>query len=111
MRERKISSGTLDEQGAGDLFAFFYSARLFERPGDAARGKQVLEQNCARCHGTSSTAGPPPVSRWQSVHTPFELTEAMWNHLPYMSAVAAASRTTVPQLSAQNLVDLLVYVR
>src|SRR5262245_3431656 len=32
MRDRGIASGALDEAGAGDLFAFFYSARFFEKP-------------------------------------------------------------------------------
>jgi cytochrome c2 len=113
MRERVIRAGDLDEQAAADLFAFFYSARFFERPGDAGRGKQVLERGCGRCHGVNSSVQPgaPPVSQWQSVNTPFTLAEAMWNHLPRMQAVAGARRMALPQLSAQDLVDLLVYVR
>ena len=35
MREREIRAGDLDEQAAADLFAYFYSARFFEKPGDA----------------------------------------------------------------------------
>src|SRR5277367_1332187 len=35
--------GPLDEQSAGDLFAYFYSVRFFEQPGDAARGKLVFQ--------------------------------------------------------------------
>jgi hypothetical protein len=39
MRDRDIRAGDLNEQAAADLFAFFYSARFFEKPGDAGRGK------------------------------------------------------------------------
>src|ERR1700730_18676460 len=113
MRERTIRAGDLDEQAAADLFAYFYSARFFERPGDAGRGKRVLERGCAPCHGLNSPIEPgaPPVSQWQSVNAPFALVEAMWNHLPRMQAAAGARRMALPQLSAQDLVDLLVYVR
>ena len=34
--------GDLNEQAAADLFAYFYSARFFEMPGDAARGKRAF---------------------------------------------------------------------
>jgi len=113
MRASDIKAGDLDEQAAADLFAYFYSARFFDLPGDAARGKRVLEDRCARCHGlkTPSTSGIPPVVEWQGANTPFELVAAMWNHLPRMEAAATASRIPLPRLSAQDLVDLLVYVR
>lgn len=42
MRERNIQAGDLDEQAAADLFAFFYAAHFFDRPGDAARGKRLF---------------------------------------------------------------------
>jgi cytochrome c2 len=113
MRANDIHAGDLDEQAAADLFAYFYSTRFFEMPGDAARGKRVLESGCARCHGMSAATEPgiPPVMEWKSANTPFELVERMWNHLPRMEAMAAAKRITLPHLSGQELVDLLVYVR
>jgi mono/diheme cytochrome c family protein len=113
MRANAIVSGDLDEQGAADLFAYFYSTRFFDRPGDAARGKRVLERSCARCHGLTSPVEPgaPPVNQWTDVNTPFELVAAMWNHLPRMRAAAAAKGIVLPTLSAQDFEDLLVYVR
>ena len=113
MRAVDIHAGDLDEQAAADLFAFFYSSRFFEPPGDAGRGKRVLERDCARCHGmkTPAEAGIPPVMEWKSVNTPFELIATIWNHLPGMQAAAARKRVALPVLSGQDLVDLLVYAR
>jgi mono/diheme cytochrome c family protein len=113
MRANAIPAGNLDEQGAADLFAYFYSTRYFERPGDAGRGKRVLARSCGRCHGLTSRIEPgaPAVVQWKAMNTPFELTAMMWNHLPRMHAAAAAKGVGLPQLSAQDLVDLLVYVR
>ena len=113
MRARDVRAGDLDNQAAADLFAYFYSTRFFEPPGDAARGRRVLDLKCARCHGLKSAVEPgiPPVMEWTTVNTPFELVEVIWNHLPGMQAAAAAKRMTMPQLTGQELVDLLVYVR
>jgi len=113
MRASDIHAGDLDEQAAADLFAFFYSARFFELPGDAARGKRVLEAKCGRCHGLKSSpiSGAPPVVDWKQAHTPFDLVTSMWNHQPRMQAAAAAQRIALPMLTAQDLIDLLVYVR
>jgi cytochrome c2 len=113
MREHGIRTGDLDEQAAADLFAYFYSARFFEKPGDAARGKQVLERGCARCHGLvlPTEGGAPPILQWRSMNSPFALAETMWNHLPRMQSAAGARHVALPQLSAQDFVDLLVYVR
>ena len=42
MREKDLRPGELDEQGAADLFAYFYSSRFFDKPGDAGRGKRAF---------------------------------------------------------------------
>jgi cytochrome c551/c552 len=114
MRERSIRTGDLDEQAAADLFAYFYSARFFEKPGDAGRGKRVFsERGCAQCHGLTTPVKPDikPVSQWRSLNSPIGLAEEMWNHLPRMQAAAGASKIRLPQLDSQELTDLLVYLR
>jgi mono/diheme cytochrome c family protein len=114
MSAREISSGDLNEQAAADLFAYFYATRFFEKPGDAARGKRVFDgRGCAGCHGLTQEIQPgiPPVSRWENLNHPMALAEAMWNHMPRMLAAAGAKRVVWPELSAQDLSDLLVYLR
>jgi mono/diheme cytochrome c family protein len=114
MRERSIPVGQLDEQAAADLFAYFYSARFFEKPGDAARGKRLFaDRGCARCHGLTESLQPgiQAVSQWRSLNSPIALAEEMWNHLPNMRAAAGLREMTLPQLTSQELTDLLVYLR
>src|SRR3984893_7420362 len=113
MRERTISAGDLDEQAAADLFAYFYSARFFERPGDAARGKHVFtEYGCAQCHGLTDAIKPgiKPVSQWEALSDPVALTEAMWSHAPTMWVELKLKQILWPQLSGPALTDLLVYL-
>jgi mono/diheme cytochrome c family protein len=59
MRDRAVRAGDLDEQAAADLFAYFYAARFFERPGDAGRGKSLFsDKHCSECHGLTQAILP-----------------------------------------------------
>jgi mono/diheme cytochrome c family protein len=114
MRAQNVVAGPLDPQAAGDLFAYFYSVRFFEKPGDAARGKRLFDvRGCAKCHGLTDSplSAAPPVKQWRALTDPISLAEAMWNHAPRMLSEAAAKRVSWPTLSGQDLADLLVYLR
>jgi cytochrome c2 len=114
MERDNIKRGGLDEHAAADLFAFFYSAHFFDKPGDAGRGKRLFhDRTCDRCHGLTDSPNPaaPPIARWQSLGAPIELTQAMWNHSGAMYAEMQQKKMPWPQLTGQDLSDLLVYFR
>jgi len=103
MRTRNIAPGDLNEQAAADLFAYFYSARFFEKPGDAGRGKRLFSsKHCSECHG---------LTELPSVDQPIALVTAMWNHASTMRKEFAAKKLNWPELTAQDLSDMLVYLR
>ncbi len=113
MEQARVRRPQLTVQQSADLFAYFYTARYFEQAGDAGRGKQVFaSKGCNGCHGETSggAAGAPPISKWESLADPIELARAMWNHAPKMLA-AMGSKASWPQLSAQEMTDLLVFVQ
>lgn len=114
MARQNVKPSMLDPQAAADLFAYFYSARFFEKPGDAGRGKRLFhEKTCDRCHGLTDSPNPaaPPISKWQSLADPIELTQMMWNHSAAMNAEIQQKKMSWPQLTSQDLSDLLVYFR
>ena len=114
MRARNLAPGDLDEQAAADLFAYFYSVRFFEKPGDASRGKAAFEsKGCSSCHGLlrANQASAKPVSEWESVSEPISLASAMWNHGARMAADVAKRRLKWPQLTSQDLTDLVIYLQ
>lgn len=114
MRQRGTPIPELSEQDAGDLFAFFYSSRYFDRPGDAARGKRIFaEKHCADCHGltTPGSGGALPLSRWRSLQSPIALVEAMWNHAGQMKEQFARRNLPWQQLTSQMMADIFVYGR
>jgi mono/diheme cytochrome c family protein len=111
---RSIARPSMDEQEAADLFAFFYSLRFFEQPGDAARGKSLFtSKKCATCHGIDEPKikDAKPVAEWTAAADPLQLIETMWNHSSAMRDEMARQNIRLPQLTGQDLADLLVYTR
>jgi mono/diheme cytochrome c family protein len=114
MKKRGIVKAELSQESASDLFAYFVSARYFERPGDASHGKQAfIAKHCSDCHGitTSEAAGAPPVAQWESLADPVVLAQQMWNHGARMREAFATRKLAHPQISAQELTDMLVYLQ
>jgi mono/diheme cytochrome c family protein len=114
MRDRNIRAGDLNEQAAADLFAYFYAARFFERPGDAGRGKRLFSaKHCSQCHGLADAKIPEakPVAQWASMGQPIALVNAMWNHAATMRQEFAKRNLGWPDLTTQDLTDILVYLR
>lgn len=116
MEKAGLPSPALTVQQAADLFAYFYAHRYFESPGEAGRGKQVfMSAKCGSCHavrGERTVAGaPPPLSQWRNVSDPIAFTSALWNHSARMYVEMKKRKIDWPDLSAQQLTDLLVYVR
>ncbi len=114
MRAQGIALPNVNEQGAADLFAYFYSARFFERPADAGRGKRAFaEKHCADCHGVTRSNIPEakPVVEWESAGSPMALLTAMWNHAATMRQEFSKRKIAWPELNSQELADILLYVR
>ncbi len=114
MAQSGMKMPSVSEQDAADLFAFFYAARYFEKAGDAGRGKRVFsEKHCSECHALAVDAAKtgPPVSQWQSLRDPIALVQRMWNHLPQMQQAAGKRKLSWPELTNQDLTDVLVYLQ
>jgi mono/diheme cytochrome c family protein len=114
MKKQGIMKASLSQDSAADLFAYFISARYFEKPGDAGRGKQAFTaKHCTECHGitASNSSGAPPVAKWESLSDPVILAQQMWNHGPKMRQAFAEKKLKFAPLTAQELTDMLVYLQ
>jgi len=114
MSAKNIALPSVTQNDAEDLFAYLYSVRFFEKPGDAGRGKQVFEQkHCAECHSLKTPARGPgqPVANWKSLSDPIALVEAMWNHSSDMKTELAQRQKVWVALTGQELTDLTVYLQ
>jgi mono/diheme cytochrome c family protein len=109
-----IKMPRLAPKDAADLFAFFYSTRFFDSPGDATRGKATFgAAQCGQCHGiTASRAeGAIPVAKWESLGDPVLLVQQMWNHSYRMRMAFARQKLEWQQLTSEQLNDILTYLR
>lgn len=118
MARRKFPVPRLSPREVSDLYAYFYSLRYFDPPGDAARGKDVfVKKSCFRCHALAGAPGAlasaigPPVSKWPSLGDPLLWTQNMWNHGAGMAEELRQKGIDWPRFSVQEMVDLLVYLQ
>jgi mono/diheme cytochrome c family protein len=114
MKKQGIVKSQMTPDIAADLFAFFVSARFFERPGDAGRGKQVFDTHrCITCHGIANpvAGGGPAVVKWHSLADPLILAQQMWNHGPQMREAFAQKQLRWMPITGQELTDMLVYLQ
>lgn len=114
MKKQGIVKSQMTPDVAADLFAYFLSARFFERPGDAGRGKQIFAaRHCAECHGiaTPTAGGGPAVAKWDSLADPLVLAQQMWNHGPKMREAFAQRKFPWTPITGQELTDILVYLQ
>jgi mono/diheme cytochrome c family protein len=114
MSQANIAPPKVTVDQAADLFAYFYAARFFEKPGEAERGKRLFqEKHCSVCHSLTAAGGGigPPVEKWESLQAPIVLIAHMWNHQSQMHNAMAARGIAWPQLTSQDLSDMLVYLQ
>lgn len=114
MEKAGIEKPSISPDQAADLFAYFYAARYFDKPGDASRGRQAFaSKGCSGCHNISSpsTVGAPPVNEWDAIASPIDLARQMWNHASQMNEKITKANRKWPQLTSQELTDILVYLQ
>ncbi len=114
MQQEKVTPPAFTESEMSNLFAFLYSVRSMDEPGDAERGRQLLyEKRCLECHGASSRRGrrAPDLREWGSYRNPVSWVQAMWNHAPAMQALMEARGFSWPQFQGNDVADLIAYVR
>jgi len=114
MREKRIAQPDLDREDMADLFAFLYTTRYMDEPGDSRRGEQLFtSKGCARCHGAEGSAAGlgPDLSRVAGVDTPIVWAQTMWNHAPKMEVRMQQVGVPWPKFQGREMNDLLAYVR
>lgn len=96
------------------LFAYLYTARYMDEPGDAARGWVLFSQKgCVRCHAVGGEGGKlgPDLKQLGPVDTPLFWAQAMWNHAPAMDAHMRQMNMEWPRFDGDEMCNLLAYIR
>lgn len=114
MREEKVRYPTLSYEQIAHLFAYLYTARYVDEPGDELKGERLfVKKGCVQCHaihGDGGTLGPD-LSSVADKETPIAWTQAMWDHAPAMQAEAAKLGMAWPRFEGSEMNDMLAYIR
>ena len=97
-----------------DVMAFLFVAGYLEEGGDPARGEEVLvKKTCRRCHTTGETGekAGPDLASWSSSVNPILWAQRLWNHAPAMEAAMQEEDIAWPDLSREEVLDLLSFLR
>jgi len=114
MREEKLIRPTLNREEVAHLFAYLYTARYVDEPGDSRQGQQLFKgKGCIRCHSLHGVGGKggPDLSYVTGKYTPIAWTHAMWNHAPVMERTMHELGLSWPNFKGKEMNNLLAYIR
>jgi mono/diheme cytochrome c family protein len=109
MRSMGIGWPEFQDSEMADLVSFLYFLPFDDPVGDPDRGAAVFRKHaCVECHGEVGSEGEAPSLEESSAgSTPSSLVAAMWNHAPTMKTAILGEGRRWPQLTGQDLRDLL----
>jgi mono/diheme cytochrome c family protein len=114
MQEEKVAYPTLTRKEITHLFAYLYTSRYVDEPGDGEQGRWSFKtKGCIQCHALRGVGGKrgPDLSDVTGQYTPIAWTQTMWNHAPAMEASMREQGLPWPKFEGNEMNDLLAYIR
>ncbi len=114
MELEHVEMPSFNQGEMSDLFAFIYSVRSLDEPGDPTRGQQLLAQKrCLDCHAVAGHGGRlgPDLKTWASFRNVVSWVQTMWNHAPEMQKAMSARGLPWPEFQDNDVADLIAYIR
>ena len=120
MRARGIERPSFSGTELQDLIAYLKSYSrdrvqepIYVLPGRAEDGQRLFfQKRCNQCHGSKGEGGPlaPRLYNRKAPLSMIQFSAAMWNKAPAMLRVMKASGVTSPQLTAEDMANIVAYL-
>lgn len=114
LREKQVEYVHIRSQEMADIFAFLYTIRYVEQPGDVDRGNRLFrEKDCSRCHAVQGSGGKegPDIAMPSFADTPVSWVRALWNHIALPAPGNQLAFSAAARLEGNDVADLLAFVR
>jgi cytochrome c2 len=111
--KEKVHYPEINDQEMAHVFAYLYTARDVDEPGDALRGGQLFRaKKCIACHSIHQEGGKigPDLSAVGN-DAPIAWAHVMWNHGPAMEDELRKLGMEWPEFQENQMNDLLAYLR
>lgn len=110
-RQKKLQWPYFQETEMNDLIVYLYSLNYEDKPGDAGRGEALFrKKQCIDCH-FKTEADKAKIIRDIKSADPILFATQIWNHIPAMEAAMVTQAVPWPEMSGQNLRDVLAYLK
>jgi mono/diheme cytochrome c family protein len=120
MKAQGIERPTFTAQELRNLSAFLAPATgrgadgpLYVLPGRPEFGRALFaEKGCVQCHKVGGVGGDvgPDLVAMGARRSPVEFAAAIWNKAPAMTKAMASQQIKVPQLTPEEMADLVAYL-
>jgi mono/diheme cytochrome c family protein len=111
MKARGLQIPRITGQEMADVVAYLYASHYFDQAGDAARGRQLVQdKDCLTCHAVRGTGGKlgADLAAYPALRSSPGLVASLWNHPRYLAA--QQKEVPWPVLAGQELADIAAYL-
>ena len=92
------------------LISYVWAKQFFATRGNAARGHKTFDsKKCAVCHNDPSS-GAPTLSKPSEPYSAINMVSVLWQHGPAMLQKMHEKHITWPQLSQNEMANLIAYL-
>ncbi|MCP4203189.1 MAG: c-type cytochrome [bacterium] len=114
MLSRGVGWPSFSTAELADLIAYLYFLPFADRPGDPVRGEDAFSaRSCAECHGggAASAHQGSDLAGTAASRSPAAFIAALWSHAPVMKEAILGEGKLWPELSGEDLRNLLAYLQ
>jgi cytochrome c2 len=110
-KQKKQEWPYFTETELNDLIVFLYSLNYEDKPGNPQKGESIFRKNqCIDCHFKTDAEKQKIVGDIKSADA-ISFATHLWNHIPAMEAAMVTQAVPWPDMSGQDLRDVLAFLR